>query len=353
MPLKEAGLKQIIPAVFLAGAMPALLSGQTVTVNCPAERCQVAPYFAGEGGFVGESAGVDGERDVRFIVVCGNATLTSTAQPDANGIVRQALNDANGLNCRAGTSGTIEIDNLKPGGWYWINADQNSAVSTLLPKSALGNEQITPTDPGGVILRKNENGVATYVEHPPTGRVGIIPHLVPSRPIAGCSGEAGSDTAVDCHLGSAEDWRLTASPSSVTRPLGGRPSEEVIVTLRGENFIATGSVFGEADIEHHASVQGVLFDQKTGAVPPEGEPGALGWQLEVVADDDRCLPANNDPDRHSPQTVTFVLKRMEGVMPDPVDDEVTTTFTVTCPDDSAANRSGDELVPENPFPVDK
>lgn len=345
-------MKQIIPVVFLTGAVPALLSGQTVSVNCPAERCQVAPYFAGEGGFVGESAGVDGESDVRFIVVCGNATLTSTAQPDADGIVRQVLNDTNGLNCRAGTSGTVEIDNLKPGGWYWINADRNSAVSTLLPKSALGSEQIAPTDPGGVILRKNESGVATYVEDPPTGRVGIIPHLLPSRPIPGCSGEAGSDTATDCHLGSPEGWRLTASPSSVTRPLGGGPSKVVIVTLHGENFIVTGSVFGEADIEHHVSVRGVLFSQKTGAVPPEGQPGVLGWQLEVVGDDDRCLPANSDPDRKNPQTVTFVLQRMEGVMPDAVDDELTTSFTVDCPDDSASAAAAADLVPANPFPVD-
>lgn len=346
-------MKQIIPVALLAGAVPALLSGQTVIVNCPEERCQVAPYFAGEGGFVGESAGIDGEDEVRFIVVCGNATLTSTAQPDSSGIVRQALNNANALNCRAGTSGRIEVDNLKPGGWYWINDDQNSAVSAFMPKSAIGNDQIDVTDPGGVVLSRNENGAATWVKHAPTGRVGIIPNIVPSRPIPGCSGLVGEATAVDCHLGSPEGWRLTASPSSVTRPLGGNPSKEVTVTLYGENFIRTGSVGGDADVEHAMSVVGVLFNDKVGVVPPEGQRGVLTWEVDIVPDDDRCLPANNDPDRDNPQTVTFVLKRLEGAIPDPPDDSVETAFTVTCPADSATNRGGDELVPENPFPVDE
>ena len=345
-------MKQIVPVALLAGAVPALLSGQTVIVNCPEERCQVAPYFAGEGGFVGDSASIGGESQVRFIVVCGNATLTSTAEPDSNGIVRQPLNNANALNCRAGTSGRIEVDNLKPGGWYWINDDQNSAVSALIPKSAVGNDQINVTDPGGVVLSRNENGAATWVKHPPTGRVGIIPNVVPSRPIPGCSGTAGEETATDCHLGSPETWRLSVSPSSIVRPTGGGAAREVTVTLHGENFIATGTVAARAEVEHHASVNGVLFNQTSGATPPEGQQGVLVWEVEVGADDSRCLAANNDPDRLSPQTITVVLAETLGVLPDPPDDEVETSFTVNCADDAAASRGGSELVPENPFPVD-
>lgn len=344
-------MKQMIPFAFLAGAAPALLSGQTVSVNCPEERCQVAPYFAGEGGFVGESAGIGGESDVQFIVVCGNVTLTSTAEPDSNGIVRQALNNANALNCRAGTSGRIEVDNLKPGGWYWINDDRSSAVSAFIPKSAIGNDRIDVTDPGGVVLSRSENGAATWVKHSPTGRVGIIPNIVPSRPVAGCSGAAGEDTAVDCHLGSPESWRLSVNPSSIIRPTGNEAAKEVTVTLHGENFIATGMVAARAEIEHHTSVSGVLFNQTSGVAPDEGEPGVLVWTVQVGADDNRCLAANNDPDRRSPQTITVVLAETLGVIPDPPDDEVETTFTVNCPADSAAAQPGADLVPENPFPV--
>lgn len=345
-------MKQIIPVALVAGAVPALLPGQTVTVNCPDERCQVAPYFAGEGGFVGESAGLNGGSEVRFIVVCGNVTLTSTVEPDSSGIVRQALNDGNALNCREGTSGRIEVDNLRPGGWYWINDDENSAVSALIPKDAIGNEQMDVTDPGGVVLTRSEGGAATYVKHPPTGRVGIIPNIVPTRPIPGCSGMAGTATATDCHLGSAADWRLTASPTSVVRPVGSEPVKHVTATLHGENFIVTGNVSGRAQVEHHSSVEGILFTQTGGTAPPEGQPGLLRWQVEIAGDDARCLPSNNAPDRGNPQTITFKVAELSGVMPDPPNDSVETTFTVNCPDDSAANRGGSELVPENPFPVD-
>ncbi|MYA08287.1 MAG: hypothetical protein F4060_15265 [Holophagales bacterium] len=346
-------MKQIIPVAFIAGAVPALLTGQTVIVDCPEEHCQVAPYFAGDGGFVGESAGIDGEDEVSFIVICGNATVTSSVQPDSNGIVRQALNNSNGLNCREGTSGTLEIDNLKPGGWYWINDDQNSAVSALIPKDAVGNEKITVTDPGGVTIDSPRDGAAAYVTHAPTGRVGIIPRVVPTRPIPGCSGRVDSDTAVDCHLGSPEGWRLTASPSSVVRPQAGQQTRTVTVTLHGENFVTTAdSVFGRGAIDHHLSVLGILFNTTTGVAPPQGQAGLLEWEVEVAPDDDRCLPANNDPDRGNAQTITFTLAELEGVIPDAPNDTVETTFSVNCPASSAASQ-GAELVPENPFPVDE
>lgn len=343
-------MKHTLPLAFLIGAVPALLFAQ-VTVDCPEERCQVAPYFAGSGGFVGEPAGYGGEREVTFIVICGNTTITSTVQPDSDGVVRRALSDAEGLSCRAGTSGRIEIDNLLPGGWYWINEDVNSAVSALIPKEALGNEPIDVTDPGGVILDSPRGGVATYVKHEPTGRVGIIPRLVPTKPIPGCSGVVGSETAVDCHLGSPDEWLLRASPSSVVRPAANQAVREVVVTLYGEKFLTTGTVRARAEARYHASVEGILFTRTTGELRQEGDPGVVRWLVEIAADDERCLPANNDPDRGNAQTVTFRLLELEGVLPDPPNDTVETTFTVNCPDDSAASAAAD-LVPENPFPVD-
>lgn len=347
-------MKYATPVALLIGAAPALLVGQ-VTVDCPEERCQVAPYFAGNGGFVGQSAGYAGERDVTFTLLCGNTTVSSTVQPDSQGIVRQALNQAEGLNCRAGTSGRIEADNMLPGGWYWINDGPNSAVSAFIPKDALGNEQIDVTNPGGVILDSPSGSVATYVKHEPTGRVGIIPHLVPTKPIPGCSGMVTSESAMDCHLGSLEDWQLRASPSSVDRPTGSQPVKEVAITLYGENFVTTGSsVFARGAVEHHTSVEGILFSQTTGESPGQGRPGVVRWLVEIAGDDARCLPANNDPDRGNAQTVTFKLAEMEGAIPDPPNDSVETTFEVNCPDSAASSAgAGAELVPENPFPVDR
>ncbi|MXX76405.1 MAG: hypothetical protein F4210_03960 [Holophagales bacterium] len=344
-------MKQIIPFALLAAALPALLAAQTTgSVECP--RCQVAPYFAGEGGFVGETAGLDGVTEVEFFLNCGATTISVQVQPDSNGIVREALNSANGRNCPGGARGTLEVDNLKPGGWYWINDDQNSAVAAFFPKEAVDNQQIDVTDPGGVEIETPSGGIATWVKHVPTGRVGIIPRIVPTRPIPGCSGMVGEDSAGDCLLGTSDDWRLTVSPSEVIRPLGTDPGKPATIRLVGENFITTRMLSARGEIEHHASVTGIQFSVDGGEPTSEQEEGVLKWTVTVGADDNRCLPANNDPDRLNEQTVTFSIAAMDGAIPGLGDDGLETTVTVNCPDDSAAAAAATDLVPENPFPVD-
>lgn len=340
-------MKKTVLVAVLAAAVPAALPAQP---DCPAERCQIAPYFAGEGGFVGTSAGLEGESEVQFWVVCGNVTVSAAATPDADGIVRQALNAGNGFGCRAGAQGRVEVDNLRPGGWYWINDDRNSAVSAFIPKDAAGNEKIEVTDPGGVVLSREADGAATYVKHPGSGRVGIVPNVVPARPIKDCSGALGSAAAGDCHLGLPTDWRLVPSPAAVTRPTGNSPNKEVVVTLHGERFITTDTIAASTEVQHHSDVQSITSSDT--ARPTIGsEPGVLVWTVSVGADDNRCLPANNHPDRLNPQTITFLLDVLDGVIPDIPSDGVQTTFTVNCPAEASASR-GVELAPGNPFPVD-
>ncbi len=345
-------MKKLILVAALPAAAPALLLAQSVTVDCPEERCQIAPYFAGSGGFVGTSAGFDGETDVRFFLICGTVAIAATAEPDDNGIVRQSLAEDSGLYCRPGTRGRIEVDNLKPGGWYWINDDENSAVAAFIPKDAMGNEQIEPTDPGGVVLDGERGGLATYVKHEPTGRVGIIPHVVPSRAIPGCEGAAGEASATNCHLGSPEGWRVSASGSSVTRPSGTQADRHVVVTLYGENFITTRTLSARAAVEHDSSVQGVTLRQAGSEPTAVGEAGVLKWLVVVAADENRCSISNNHPDRGEAQEITFSVEAMDGAIPALGADGIETTFTVTCPGDSAAS-AGTDLVPENPFPVDR
>ena len=82
-----------------------------------------------------------------------------------------------------------------------------------------------------------------------------------------------------------------------------------------------------------------------------GEPGVLKWTVTVGADDNRCLPANNHPDRLNPQTITFLLDVLDGTIPNIPSDGVETTFTVNCPAESSASR-GVELAPGNASPVD-
>ncbi len=342
-------MKQIIPFALVAATVPALLAAQTGSVECP--RCQVAPYFAGEGGFVGEPADVGGLTEVTITLTCGQTTITHRVQPDSDGIVRQALNRANGRNCPEGAGGTLEVDNLKPGAWYWINDDQNSAVSAFFPKEAVDNEQIDVTDPGGVEVVTPSGGIATYVKHAGTGRVGIIPRIVPTRPVPGCSGMVGEASASDCHLGTSDGWRLSVSPSEVIRPLGADPAKEVVVRLLGENFITTRTLSARAEIDHHTSVAAIQLPVDGGEATGQGEEGVLKWTVTVGADDNRCLPANNDPDRRNEQTITFSIAAMDGTIPALGDDGLETTFEVNCPDDSAAAQTGADLVPENPFPV--
>ena len=233
----------------------------------------------------------------------------------------------------------------------WINDDTNSAVTALIRKDSLGHPQTMPTDPGGVVLKSLEGGAATFAKHEPSGRVGIIPHIVPRKPVPACSGAADDRTA-DCVLGTSAGWSLAASPSSVTRPTGGAAAVEVTVTLTGTRFITTGTVAATANLDEvHSSVLAVGLRSASGGAPGAGEPGVLQWTVTVGADDNRCLPANNDPDRLNAQTVPVNVPAVTDVIPGLPTDGLQASFTVNCPADSAANR-GVELAPGNPFPVD-
>ncbi len=348
-------MKKIIGTAILVGAFPALLPGQ-VSIDCPEATCQIAPYFEGTGGFVGEAAVMDNtettevnEGEVNFFIVCGNVTTQRSVTPDSGGIVRQALTAADGLACEAEGGGTIEIDGLKDGGWYWINDDTNSAVTALIRKDSLGHPQTMPTDPGGVVLKSVEGGAATFAKHEPSGRVGIIPHIVPRKPVPACGGAADDRTA-ECVLGTSAGWSLAASPSSVTRPAAGAEAVEVTVTLTGTRFITTGTVAATANLDDlHSSVTGVALSDANGTAPGEGVPGVLQWTVTVAADADRC--ASTNPDRRNAQTVPVGVATVDEVIPGLPTDGLEASFTVNCPADSAASR-GVELAPGNPFPVD-
>lgn len=127
----------------------------------------------GEGGFVGEAVG----EEVHIVHSCEGRTTTIREEPDSDGIVRFAMIDDNGLSCHS-DGGSVEIQGLMDGGWYWINDELNSAVSPLLAKDTLGNMMTEPTDPGGVTVMASDYG--SFVKHERTGRVGIIPHILPA-----------------------------------------------------------------------------------------------------------------------------------------------------------------------------
>ena len=194
-----------IPAVAF-GQLGVVIDGAKAVVVCPKDECYAAPYFAGTGGFVAMGSTMDDADTadkneamdtVAVAVSCGNVVETMEFTPDEDGMVRQAFDETNGLACAAG-GGSFVIHGIEEGGWYWINDTMSSAVGSLVPLNVYGNARITPVDPGGVTITpaamfsaSEPNGTATaymaaasYVSHEMSGRVGIIPHILPTEPIS-------------------------------------------------------------------------------------------------------------------------------------------------------------------------
>lgn len=177
-------MKNYLMFALMMGAIASVAFGQvgvadpvTATIDCPADECHVAPYFKGEGGFIGEIA--DGFDEVAFVVDCGIVNTSGTAEPNSDGIVAELLVMDNGLACADG--GSVEIHGLMDGGWYWINDTDNSAVASLIAKDALGNAATAPANPGGtdITLDTPEDGMTSIIKQASTGRIGILHHILP------------------------------------------------------------------------------------------------------------------------------------------------------------------------------
>ena len=173
-------MKNYLTFALMIGATASMAFGQTA--RCEGDGCHVAPYFKGEGGFIGEKA--DGYDEVTFVVDCGRVNTTGTAPVNDDGIASQRLAADVGLDCADG--GTVEIVGLKDGGWYWINDAMNFAVASLVRKDALGNDMVMPTNPGSpdITLESMEGGATTILKQVSTGRIGILHHVLPESPAA-------------------------------------------------------------------------------------------------------------------------------------------------------------------------
>ena len=342
---RERAVTRLKPifAYFLAGAVPALALGQSVNIVCPADACHFAPYFRGEGGFVGERSPthVDDRGEplpVRFVLECGRVTVSSEVEADADGIIRQQLTERQGLACW-GDGGTFELRGLRDGGWYWINDSRNSAVSSLFRLGVGDNAKTIPLDPGGVTMTTIPRGAATYVKHEPTGRVGIIPSILPVAATPGCSGEATEAEA--CLLGSPEDWSLALTTGDNDAPVGSTPLERgadvsVKVSLVGGHYIRTASVATDVSIsggmrgETVLTTPGQVTVSTTPADPIEG--GELAWTILVPNDPARCFDLNAD--RLVRQTVLVsATGALTGAIPAYAAGEGPSAgFTINCPD---------------------
>ncbi len=161
-----------IPVALALCALPAAAFAQNVVC----QACDhVAPYFRGSGGFIGTVA--DGVNEVVFVASCGNVSVTGEARV-VGGTVAQLFTHRNGLACER-EGGSLEISGIEDGGWYWITDDRNSAVGPLLRADVLDNET-TPLTGAGPGVTMEEGRGAVFLKETGTGRVGILPNILPA-----------------------------------------------------------------------------------------------------------------------------------------------------------------------------
>lgn len=163
-------MKHFLVALALC-ALPATAFAQ----NGSCRACDhVAPYFRGTGGFIGTVA--EGVDEVTFVASCGSVATTGPAEIHGE-TASQLFTHGNGLACNL-ESGALEIAGLEDGGWYWINDVDNSAVGNLVPADILGNETTEITNAGDSVSMTAGRG-AVFLRHPASGRVGILPNILP------------------------------------------------------------------------------------------------------------------------------------------------------------------------------
>ena len=193
-------MKQAVAAALVLCAMPATVFSQQVDCR---DCNHVAPWFRGEGGFIGTVAGE--AEAVTFVASCGNVSITGKVEAEG-GTVAQLFNHRNGLACDR-DGGSLEIAGLEDGGWYWITDASNSAVGNLVSRDILNNKAVELTRAGPGVTMSTGRG-AVFVKETSTGRVGILPNILPEPPAAAaviCGPRQSSSWPY------AYDWQMTSS----------------------------------------------------------------------------------------------------------------------------------------------
>ncbi len=209
-------MKHIRVALALC-ALPATAFAQNVSCH----GCDhVAPYFKGNGGFIGTVA--DGADEVTFVAFCGS--VSTTGQAEVNGrTAAQLFTDRNGLACDR-DGGTLEIAGLEDGGWFWINDVDNSAVGNLVSVDIIGNETTDLTNAGDSVSISAGRG-AVFLKHTSSGRVGILPNILP-EPAAAYPRSCGAyrvdrttvrQYAAECELGDGSATVRMVGPAGFGR----------------------------------------------------------------------------------------------------------------------------------------
>lgn len=379
---------------LLVGYAAVSLAQVGISFECPDHECHVAPYFNGEGGFVGI---LDEDfEEASFAVSCGATLTTGTLSPNDDDIVVQLFSHDNGFACDQ-DDGSLEVHGLDiyEGNWYWITDDRSSAVAYLLVKDVLENFPIEPVDPetSDITFTTLADDLGTYIKQRSTGRVGILPHFVPEPEPEVCgpywsrSREVYLQDDEDCMVGDGEAEIRLSLYDSITAERNTIRDGEVIRPVSGSIDVAME-----------------LFSNESGSIAYDEMPPELGWHLsrsrkslyvsfdiEVVnaapgADDDDALMEagieildssirDDDSDglawirisasdTYCTSAESYVAKLLfqadpssqNTLLPEIVEDDDgyadETTLDVICPPRAPAAGAGRDLVPHNPFPAD-
>ena len=169
-------MKHITIALVLC-AIPAMAFGQTVTCD---DCTHAVSVYMGEGGLI---ATADDADEVTYVSSCAGVTRTGELEANDDGVVAMLFTMDNGLACHATGKdmGSLELGPITDGGWYWITDDMNSAIGNLVAKDVLENEAVELTSAGSGVTMSMGSG-ASFVKETASGRVGILPNILPEPP---------------------------------------------------------------------------------------------------------------------------------------------------------------------------
>ena len=378
-------MKHIMIALVVC-AIPAMAFGQTV--SC--EDCtHDVSIYTGDGGLIAEADGVD---KVTWVAECGKITRFGELEANDEGIVMVQFKDAD-LVCNADES-RFQLGPVRDGGWHWLTDDTNSAVGALVNQGVLDNERTDIADPGPGVTMSNGRG-AVLLKETATGRLGLLPDILPQKltsPNRRCGYGLSGRLLKRCIMGDGGAMLQATSTNAVTlatvrirnggvvtRPAAGATgTATVLVDLWMNNSGHFSNDPLTATLGHRAFVMtkkradnrltGVTYTVKAGSAPTltEGSGTAVaGVTYEDYEDDAVAINIGADTqfcggtaNVSLPVAVTATINDTGAVTVTPnvkrnaagVAAEM--SFTVVCPSASAAGQ-GQELVPDNPFPVDR
>ena len=165
-------MKHITIALMIC-AIPAVAFGQEVTCD---DCTHVASVYMGEGGVI---ATADDADEVTWVATCGGVTRSGELEADDDGVVAALW--AGDLACMDEDGGSFELGPIMDGGWFWVTDDMNSAVGGLVSKDVLENAKADITSAGAGVSMMAGKG-AVYLKEAATGRVGILPNILPEPP---------------------------------------------------------------------------------------------------------------------------------------------------------------------------